>query len=215
MEEDRYTRITLRLPKALHATLDRAADDSSKSLNAEIVARLENTVAWEQRARDADQRASESIRELRKLTGSIGQSREQLVTALDSAVSDAHIAKSQLGAVRAQLAEARDELSVLRSKAGGADVAVFARALDNQQRLIQLLGLYIGNLAGRIKSDDPTTNKLMKFLVDMGIALERGNGAEATEAVAKVVALGVDLGQLTPEQDARTKSMQPRRRPKS
>lgn len=41
MEEDRYTRITLRLPKDLHAKLDEVADSTSKSLNAEIVGRLE------------------------------------------------------------------------------------------------------------------------------------------------------------------------------
>jgi hypothetical protein len=41
MEEDRYTRITLRLPKELHARLEEAADATSKSLNAEIVGRLD------------------------------------------------------------------------------------------------------------------------------------------------------------------------------
>jgi hypothetical protein len=41
MEEDRYTRITLRLPKELHARLEAAAAATSKSLNAEIVGRLE------------------------------------------------------------------------------------------------------------------------------------------------------------------------------
>ena len=39
-EEDRYTRITLRIPKDLHARLEAAAGDTSKSLNAEIVSRL-------------------------------------------------------------------------------------------------------------------------------------------------------------------------------
>ncbi|RYH66088.1 MAG: toxin-antitoxin system HicB family antitoxin [Alcaligenaceae bacterium] len=39
-EEDRYTRITLRIPKDLHGQLTLAADQTSKSLNAEIVGRL-------------------------------------------------------------------------------------------------------------------------------------------------------------------------------
>jgi|GEM_PF-3243693 hypothetical protein len=39
-DEDRYTRITLRIPKDLHRTLSEAADKTSKSLNAEIVGRL-------------------------------------------------------------------------------------------------------------------------------------------------------------------------------
>lgn len=39
-DEDRYTRITLRIPKDLHRSLSDAADRTSKSLNAEIVGRL-------------------------------------------------------------------------------------------------------------------------------------------------------------------------------
>lgn len=41
--DDRYTRITLRIPKELHAQLASAADETSKSTNAEIVARLEES----------------------------------------------------------------------------------------------------------------------------------------------------------------------------
>ena len=43
MEEDRYTRITLRIPRDLHEKLQLAADCTSKSMNAEIVARLEKS----------------------------------------------------------------------------------------------------------------------------------------------------------------------------
>ena len=41
MEEDRYTRITLRIPRDLHRRLSAQADRKSHSLNAEIVAMLE------------------------------------------------------------------------------------------------------------------------------------------------------------------------------
>lgn len=40
MDDDRYTRITLRIPKDLHQALQAEADATSKSLNAEIVNRL-------------------------------------------------------------------------------------------------------------------------------------------------------------------------------
>lgn len=43
-EEDRYTRITLRIPKDLHQVLSEAADRTSKSLNAEIIGRLQASV---------------------------------------------------------------------------------------------------------------------------------------------------------------------------
>jgi len=41
--DERYTRITLRIPKELHAKLQDAADQTSHSMNAEIVQRLEST----------------------------------------------------------------------------------------------------------------------------------------------------------------------------
>lgn len=40
MSEDRYTRITLRIPKEIYALLQDAASETSKSVNAEIVNRL-------------------------------------------------------------------------------------------------------------------------------------------------------------------------------
>lgn len=40
-DDDRYTRITLRLPKDLHTKLAQSADATSKSLNAEIIARTQ------------------------------------------------------------------------------------------------------------------------------------------------------------------------------
>lgn len=41
--EDKYTRITLRIPRELHSKLELEADKTSKSMNAEIVARLEQS----------------------------------------------------------------------------------------------------------------------------------------------------------------------------
>jgi hypothetical protein len=43
MDDDRYTRITLRIPKDLHAMLQESADASSKSINAEIVGRVQQS----------------------------------------------------------------------------------------------------------------------------------------------------------------------------
>lgn len=41
--DDRYTRITLRIPKELHTQITQAAEETSKSANAEIVARLQES----------------------------------------------------------------------------------------------------------------------------------------------------------------------------
>ena len=51
MEEDRYTRITLRIPKDLHAQLSANAERTSKSINAEIVDRLTRTVEGDDTAK--------------------------------------------------------------------------------------------------------------------------------------------------------------------
>lgn len=71
-DEDRYTRITLRIPKNLHARIAQAAEATSKSQNAEIVLRLEQSFAGHI---DKDltftmlnaevQRLSEELRQLR------------------------------------------------------------------------------------------------------------------------------------------------------
>lgn len=41
--QDDYVKTALRLPRALHAAIQAAADASSKSMNAEIIARLQRT----------------------------------------------------------------------------------------------------------------------------------------------------------------------------
>ena len=44
-DEDRYTKMSLRLPKETHQKLALAADSLSRSTNAEVVARLEESLA--------------------------------------------------------------------------------------------------------------------------------------------------------------------------
>ena len=51
-DEDKYIRITLRIPKVLHGKLNAEAEASSKSLNAEIVARLNESFALAKKLRD-------------------------------------------------------------------------------------------------------------------------------------------------------------------
>ncbi|MBB6577974.1 hypothetical protein HNP33_002042 [Comamonas odontotermitis] len=57
-EEDRYTRITLRIPKELHTSLSEAAEKTSKSLNAEIIGRLSDSFSFKH---EADESAAERV----------------------------------------------------------------------------------------------------------------------------------------------------------
>lgn len=47
MNDDGYTRITLRIPKDLHQRIASAADEMSRSTNAEVVARLQASFDYE------------------------------------------------------------------------------------------------------------------------------------------------------------------------
>lgn len=51
-DDDKYIRITLRIPRTLHGKLTAEADATSKSLNAEIVARLTESFASVKKLRD-------------------------------------------------------------------------------------------------------------------------------------------------------------------
>lgn len=56
-DDDRYTRITLRIPRDLHQRLGEVAEKTSKSLNAEIIGRLQSSV---------DESGSAELESLRK-----------------------------------------------------------------------------------------------------------------------------------------------------
>ena len=45
MSEDKFIRVTLRLPKGLHETIAAEADRKTSTTNAEVVARLERSLA--------------------------------------------------------------------------------------------------------------------------------------------------------------------------
>lgn len=61
MSDDRYTRITLRIPKDLHKVLAEKADATSKSMNAEIIARLRDSILSEQEDLDDLERAVQEL----------------------------------------------------------------------------------------------------------------------------------------------------------
>lgn len=66
-KDDRYTRITLRIPRELHSRLTEAADRTSKSLNAEIIGRLESS--FSDAATDDKGRVKSALLELVKEYG--------------------------------------------------------------------------------------------------------------------------------------------------
>lgn len=67
-KDDRYTRITLRIPKELHERLADSADQTSKSMNAEIIARLSESFTIKSVDDRAVDRVSELDRQIADLT---------------------------------------------------------------------------------------------------------------------------------------------------
>jgi hypothetical protein len=69
MDDDDYTRITLRIPKNLHQKLTEVARGTSKSMNAEIVARLEKSFQLDEIDKEFNESIAESQRIHRQLEG--------------------------------------------------------------------------------------------------------------------------------------------------
>ncbi|WP_093299180.1 toxin-antitoxin system HicB family antitoxin [Variovorax sp. NFACC27] len=128
MEEDRYTRITLRLPKELHARLDAAADRTSKSLNAEIVGRLEESFVM-----NVDALTSSLIAELQKTQQELTKSR------LRAAVDDARHRKRGATAALEEARRTKAEPSLLRN--------LEAEAVSAHADLVEAEELLAGTLA--------------------------------------------------------------------
>lgn len=123
MENDRYTRITLRIPADLYKQLAEEADASSKSTNAEIVARLEASFAGG---------SSEEMELLKEKL----EHRDQLISILNDHIAQARaFSKSQesiiamLGAQIRMLAEGYPDNGNTLSKSVRSSLASIGNAL--------------------------------------------------------------------------------------
>lgn len=119
--QDDYMKTALRLPRDLHAKLQEAATMSSRSLNAELIARLEHTAQWEARARGASQEAAEAKAEISRLIGIAGRARSELESENDRLRGDLKVTQARLDGARHQLKELRLERDAL-AKSPSADV---------------------------------------------------------------------------------------------
>lgn len=92
-KDDRYTRITLRIPKDLHSRLSDAADETSKSMNAEIIARLE-----------------ESFLPAKQEHPEVALERHTLIRELDSLSFEIYQLQAELHHLEHEMAEAEGEM---------------------------------------------------------------------------------------------------------
>lgn len=79
MDDDTLIRITFRMPRELHAKVATAAQASNRSMNAEIIARLENSLVGTAENALPDSRAL-----LAELTGILDEREERLLSELRS-----------------------------------------------------------------------------------------------------------------------------------
>lgn len=115
-EEDRYTRITLRIPKELHRTLGEHAEATAKSLNAEIVGRLLASV--EKQPHTENDEATRNFFRLAELESHLRHSRGELFV---MALIVKHATR------------------VLPKELSPTDTAFFAKAEEKADLLIELL----------------------------------------------------------------------------
>lgn len=149
-DDDRYTRITLRLPKDLHRRLSAQADLKSHSLNAEIVANLEyglqavqptgedaeelrhlikvNTLHAEYQAHLA--RAMHYETRLHQIETAIAEASWQIERARrDGDEAEAEAIADNVRVWHRQMAEGRSQVAAARQMAAGAK-----EALEQEQR---------------------------------------------------------------------------------
>lgn len=169
---------------------------SGRSLNAELIARLENTAHWEARARDAGSELAVVRKELSRATVDASKGQGELMAELERLRGFSNVQSKRLEAAQIELERLREELLDARTKLGGPDAEVLMRAMAAQQKMIRILGMYLSNVAGRVKSDDPLTKRLMPLMVTLGDALNDGDVASAMSEVAEVIALGGEAGLL-------------------
>ena len=77
--QDDYIRVTLRIPKDLHSQLADAAEETSKSMNAEIIARLNGSFG-------SQDSAIERGRRIEKLKGKVDPQLESLLSSFVSQI---------------------------------------------------------------------------------------------------------------------------------
>ena len=131
-DEDRYTRITLRIPKDLHRQLSDAADKTSKSLNAEIVGRLSESFQHQLSAR-----ASPTDTPLPELVERV----EQLQAKMDAASEDERrrMLKLELSVRSARESYLTSLISQTQHRIGDLEEALFdAEDADHLQKVKRL-----------------------------------------------------------------------------
>lgn len=118
MEEERYTRITLRIPRDLHEKLQYEADVSSKSMNAEIVARLQESFLQRKSLSSDDMIIADLINDKEVLRAVVEQQElmiKNLVSLLKTTIQSKNIPSEMIGT---ELQQILNGINILEQKTG-------------------------------------------------------------------------------------------------
>ncbi|MBT2333594.1 Arc family DNA-binding protein [Variovorax paradoxus] len=187
--QDDYMKTALRLPRDLHAKLQESATMSSRSLNAELIARLEHTAQWEARARASSQEAAEAKMEISRLAAVAGRARSELESENEKLRGDLKLSEAYLVGVRNQLKELRLERDAL-AKANSpevespSEIALLRQLAD--ERLIR------ANILANLST---TLAKMVRKVANLLTPDQRGQALEVSvfEAVADGVIDGAGV----------------------
>lgn len=215
-DEERFVRMTLRLPKDLHAELAEVAETGLRSLTAEIVSRLTE-------AGDAA-KARASLKEAREEI-------ERLGHMLDSAQRQLSLREGELSVMRKREAQLKFELDdrpkfedmnmkiehlqarlhdsnalieALRANIESKDGLVATLRAERSEmvqsnvNLVRLLGLYLRHAIEQVpRSENEESNFLMERIHRMAIALENGDLKGSMPPLREILQHGLETGALT------------------
>ncbi|CAN7453931.1 Arc family DNA-binding protein [Variovorax paradoxus] len=168
MDEDRFIRITLRLPKDLHQKLEGAAAGTAKSMNAEIVARVQASFEA------GEHHGSDMARTIQRLQGELDD-RDADMQKLRELL---RVAKNMFGLLQGRLRESGARLSPDEAQELGEVLQRIHEELEKPEPIEEMLDR-IDELADELE-------QIQGALRSLGVEVDQQRLGDPTEARARL-----------------------------
>lgn len=119
--QDDFVKTALRLPRSLHAEIQASAAAAGRSMNAEIIDRLQTDpegaalAAMLDRLRGSDDELRETTKKQRDLLWNIVDRAEDVLSQTDDLMKDAEIPQDDLAAARQSIGALRDLIATIKA----------------------------------------------------------------------------------------------------
>lgn len=119
--QDDFVKTALRLPRSLHAEIQASAAAAGRSMNAEIIDRLQTDpegtalAAMLDRLRGSDDELRETTKKQRDLLWNVVDRAEEVLSQTDDLMKDAEVPEGDLAAVRQSIGALRDLIAMIKA----------------------------------------------------------------------------------------------------